>query len=139
MKRSLLAAILLAFLAAPAFAQPFMSTIPARGASGNQANANAVATLPGVANRITYISGFQCTASGATTGLPVNATVTDGTWTFTYSFVFPAGVLVSATPLVVQFNPPFPASAQNTPITVTLPASGAGGTNAACNAQGYQL
>lgn len=109
-------------------------------ASGNKANANAVATLTPSATTTAYISGFQCTASGATTGLPVNVTVVGLLGgTATYTFTFPAGVLVSAYPLDVSFVPPLPASAINTAIVVTLPASGTGGTNAACAAQGYQL
>lgn len=113
---------------------------PITAASGNQTNANAVATLAGATGKTTYITGFQCTASGATTALPVNVTVTGViTGTMTYTFTFPAGVLIAATPLLVTFPTPVPASAANTAIVVTLPASGLGGTNAACNAQGYQL
>lgn len=110
-------------------------------ASGNVANASAVATLAaGGASKTTYITGFQCTSSGATVGAAVNATVAGVvTGTMTYTFVFPVGVAVAATPLNVSFPNPIPASALNTAITVTLPAGGTGNTNAACNAQGYQL
>lgn len=113
--------------------------VAVNGASGNKANATATATLAGVAGKTTYITGFQCTAAGATAALAVSATVSDGTWTQTYAFVYPTGAAVQATPLIVTFPIPVPATAANTAITVTLPASGAGGTNAACNAQGYQL
>lgn len=107
--------------------------------SGNQANTNAVATLtsPGKGQTV-YITGFTCTASGATAGLPVNVTITGvvgGTMTFT--FTFPAGVLVPATPLVVNFPTPIPATSNATNIVVTLPASGSGGTNAAVVAYGF--
>jgi hypothetical protein len=110
------------------------------GASGNQANATATATLAGVAGKTTWITGFQCTAAGATAAAAVSVTVT-GTigGAQTYAFVFPAGATASAQPLIVAFPTPVPASAANTAIVVTLPASGAGGTNAACAAQGYQL
>lgn len=111
---------------------------PLHVSSGNVADAAAVATLPAAAGKTTTISGFTLSASGATAGLPVVATVTDGTWTLDYIFVFPAGVLVSATPLSVVFNPPLPASAPDTTIVVTLPAGGAGNTNAAASATGFQ-
>lgn len=109
------------------------------GYSGNRAALQAAATLSGTNGKTTYITGFQITASGSTAALVVNATVTDGTWTFTYTFTFPAGVAVAATPLIVQFPKPVAASATNTAITVTLPAGGAGNTNASVNAQGFQL
>jgi len=110
------------------------------GASGNVANASAVATLAAVAAKTNYVTGFQLTASGATGALVVNATLAGlitGTQTFT--FVFPAGVAVAAQPLSVAFPAPVPSSAVNTAITLTLPASGAGGTNAAANIQGFDL
>lgn len=113
---------------------------PITAASGNVANASAVATLSGAANVLTYISGFQCTAAGSTGALVVNLTVGGVvTGTMTYTFIFPAGVTVAAAPVIVKFDPPVPASAVNTSIVVTLPAGGAGNTNAACNAQGYRL
>lgn len=117
-----------------------VGSTPLSASSGNKANVSAAATLTGTATTTVYIAGFQCTASGATTGLPVSVTVVGllgGTATFT--FVFPAGVLVPAYPLDIEFTPPLPASAVNVPIVVTLPASGSGGTNATCNAQGYYL
>src|SRR5947207_13311659 len=65
------------------------------GASGNVANSSAAASLAAVSGKTNYLTGFQVTASGATAGLPVNVTVTGViTGTMTYTFVFPAGVLV---------------------------------------------
>lgn len=110
------------------------------GASGNVANGSAAASLAAVSGKTNYIAGFQVTASGATAALVVNVTMAGViTGTQTYTFVFPAGVTTAATPLIVKFDPPVPASATNTAITVTLPASGAGGTNAAVNVQGFDL
>jgi hypothetical protein len=106
--------------------------------SGNEANTVATATLAAASGKTTYITGFEITASGATSGLAVTATVSDGTWTLNYAFVFPAGVLLQATPLVVEFPEPIPASAADTTIAVSLPASGTGGTHAAVNAHGFQ-
>lgn len=113
---------------------------PATSSSGNKANANAVATLAAAAGQTTYISGFEATASGATAGLPVSLTVVGvAGGTMTYTFTAPAGVLVAAAPLQVQFRPPIPGSAVNTAIVVTLPALGSGNTNAAVVAHGFQL
>lgn len=113
---------------------------PITGDSGNQANASAVATLAGVSSKTTYITGFEVTAAGATSA-KVATVVVAGTVTGSknYTFVFPAGATVSATPLVVQFATPIPASATNTAITVTLQAAGTGGTNATVSAEGFQL
>lgn len=108
-------------------------------ASGNVANASAVATLAAVAGKTTYISGLTITAGGATAGALVSATVAGlSGGTATYTIGAPTGVTVAATPMVLQFNPPLPASAVNTAIVVTLPALGAGNTNAAVSAWGYQ-
>jgi|SRR5215471_4222199 len=113
---------------------------PITASSGNVANASAVATLAAAAGKTTYINGFILTASGATAGLPVVATVTGViTGTLSFIFTFPAGVLVGASPLSVHFSQPIPASAVNTAIVVTLPAGGSGNTNAAADAYGFQL
>lgn len=111
---------------------------PVTAASGNVANASAAATLAGVAAKTNYLTGFQITAAGATAAACVNATVAGViTGTMTYTFCVPAGTAAGATPLSVSFNPPIPASAVNTAIVVTLPALGAGNTNAAVSAQGF--
>lgn len=113
---------------------------PLAAASGNVANAPAVATLLSVQGRTTYITGFEITGSGATAGLPVLVTVAGilgGTLTFIYSAA--AGVLVGNQPLIVEFPAPIPAAAQNTNIVVTCPALGAGNTNNAAVAHGFNL
>lgn len=108
--------------------------------SGNQANANAVATLAAVSGKTTYITGFACTASGATAALVVTVSVAGVvTGTLHFTFVAPAGVTAQATPLIVQFPEPLPASAPNTAIVVTLPALGTGNTNATATAYGFQM
>lgn len=112
--------------------------VPLIAGSGNVANASAAATLTGAATTTVYLSGFEITGSGATVALPVSVTVAGllgGTRTYTYTFV--AGALLGNTPLIVQFDPPLPASAVNTAIVVTCPASGAGGTNNTAVAHGY--
>jgi hypothetical protein len=106
--------------------------------SGNQANASAVATIPAVTGRTNYLTGLDITATGATAGSVVLATITGvlgGTRTMV--FAAPTGALLTASPLVLSFPGPLQASAANTAIVVTLPALGAGNTNAAVNAQGF--
>lgn len=116
-----------------------LAQTPITASSGNVANASAAATLPGVSAKTTFISGFQVTASGATVGLDVTVTVAGViTGTMSYTYTFPAGALVGAQPLIVTFPYPIPASATNTAIVVTLPAGGAGNTNATVSAQGFQ-
>lgn len=117
-----------------------LGATPKTGASGNVANATAAASLAAVSGKTNYITGFQVTASGATGALVVNVTVTGViTGTMTYTFVFPAGATAAAAPLTVSFPRAVPASAANTAITVSCPASGTGGTNAAVNVQGFDM
>jgi hypothetical protein len=113
---------------------------PVTAGSGNVANASAAATIPAVAGKTAYISGFTISGAGATAGLVVNPTVAgviSGTRTFTYAAV--AGVGLINPVLDVQFCPPIPASAVNTAITVTCPALGAGNTANTVNAYGFYL
>jgi hypothetical protein len=112
---------------------------PVANSSGNAANAGAVATLPAVPNKTTFISSVQFSSAGATVGLPVVATIAGLLGgTLSYIFCAPAGALIGAPPLVLNFDPPLPASGQNVPIVCTLPALGAGNTNAAASANGFQ-
>lgn len=111
--------------------------VPITATSGNQANAVATATLAANTTKTTYITGFEVTGTGV---LIVTVTVTglvSGTMSYTYVFV--AGVTTANTPLIVEFTKPIPASAPNTAIAVSCPASGLGGTNNVVNAHGYQL
>lgn len=113
--------------------------IPITGDSGNQANTAAVATLAGVAGKTTWITGFEVTGTGATGVLVVTVAVAGPAASLHYTYVFVAGVTTPNTPLIVEFPKPVPAAAVNTPITVTVPASGLGGTNSTAVAHGYQL
>lgn len=117
-----------------------VNAAPLIASSGNKANTSAAATLTPGATQTAYLTGFEVTGSGAVAGLPVTVTVAGilgGTQSFTYTFA--AGVLVPNQPLIVPFPVPLPASAINTPIVVTCPASGAGGTNNTVVAHGYAL
>lgn len=109
--------------------------------SGNVANAQAVATLAGAANMTTYISGFTITATGAAVAAAVTPTVTGviGGVTLSYTVAAIAGVNANLPTVNVSFPYPIPASATNTSIVVTLPALGAGNTNATVSAYGFRL
>jgi len=109
-------------------------------ASATGAASIATATLPAVAAKTTFITGFEVTGLGATAAAGVTVTVT-GTISGTLSYVLavPAGATVGATPLIVSFSRPVPSSAVNTAITVTVPSFGAGNTNTAVVAHGYTV
>ena len=113
--------------------------VPITAASGNVAAGVATATLAASGSKLTYITGFEITSDGATVGVCVNPTVTGvvtGTLTFTYCA--PAGALLAANPLIVEFPQPIPSSAVNTAVAVSLPSLGTGSTNATVTAHGYQ-
>lgn len=116
------------------------SATPETCSSGNVANATVACTLAASSGKTTYITGFTMTGDGATVGLAVSCTLTGTiTGTMTYTFGYPVGVAVPAQPLMVTFAYPVPASATNTTIVASCPASGLGGTNAAISATGFQL
>lgn len=113
---------------------------PLTVSSGNVAVGVASATLAGVSRKLTYLTGFEITSSGATIGLVVSPTVVGilgGTMTYTYAAM--AGALLINNPLVVSFSYPLPASAVNTSIVISLPSLGIGNTNACIVAHGFQL
>mgnify|MGYP001565857022 CR=1 FL=1 len=113
---------------------------PLIAGSGAVANASAVATLTGTPTTTVYLSGFTISGSGATTALPVSVTVAGllgGSQIYAYNFAL--GATIGNTPLVVAFNPPLPASAINTAISVTCPASGTGGTKNTVVATGFYI
>jgi hypothetical protein len=113
---------------------------PVSNDSGNVANANAVATLPAAVGKTTWITGFTLRAAGATSASVVTATITGLLGgTKSYTFTFPAGATTAADSINVQFSQPMPGSAANTAIVVTLPAGGAGNTNATATAEGFQF
>lgn len=113
---------------------------PLIAGSGNVANASAAATLTPSATTTAHISGFEVTGAGSTAASVVTVTVAGllgGTRHYTYTF--PAGATVACAPLVVNFNPPLPASAVNTAIVVTCPAGGTGNTNTTVVAHGFHV
>jgi hypothetical protein len=112
---------------------------PVNATSGVKANATASATLPGAANVTTYLSGFDVTGSGATVGLPVTVTASNLQSALSWIYTATAGALLANTPLSIRFDPPLPATGQNTAIVVSCPALGLGNLNNVVNAYGYQL
>ena len=113
---------------------------PVTASSGNVANAAAVATLPAVAAKTTYITGFEITGGGATAAALVLATLAgliSGAATYVVGVV--AGATASNPSIIIQFTSAIPGSAVNTAIVLTLPALGAGNTNAAVVAHGFQI
>lgn len=108
--------------------------------SGNVAAGTATATLAGAVGKTTYIAGWVFTGGGATAASIVNLTVT-GTLggTQTFSVPVPAGATVGCQPLDQNYSPAIPATATNTPIVVSVPTLGAGNTNAAVTAWGFQI
>lgn len=108
--------------------------------TGTIANAIAVATIPAVAGKTAYITGFTITSSGATAALVVTPTivgVATGGGNLTYSYSVVAGVTLANALLQEKFSPALPAVAPNTQIQVVLPALGAGNTNATIVATGF--
>lgn len=109
-------------------------------ASGNVAAAAANSTLTPAATKTAYITGFDVTGAGATAGSVILVTVTGVLGgTLTFPLTIPAGAGVGITPLQVRFPYPIPATAVNTPIVVNVPSFGAGNTNAASVAYGFQI
>ena len=118
---------------------PYLSTqTPITASSGVVGNATAYANLTGGNTTTVYLAGFEVTGGGATAATVANVTVT-GTISGNLSYVFgaPLGAGVPAQPLTIEFNPPIPASAVNTPISISVGALGTGNTKAAVTAHGF--
>lgn len=132
------AALLLAATPAAAQIPAYPPGNAVAGNSGNVANATATATLTASAGRTNYLNGIVVTAGGATVAAVVTCTVTGlqgGTMTFIYGA--PLGVGLLATPLMLDFSQPLPASGPNVAIVISCPALGVGNTNMAITARGH--
>jgi len=107
-------------------------------ASGNVAAAVASATLPAVAGKTNFLTGFTVSGAGATAALPVIVTVTGVLGgTLSYVYVAAVGVLAANQPLNMRFNPPLQAAAANTAIVVSCPSLGLGNTHNSTVANGF--
>jgi hypothetical protein len=121
---------------APAQQEPPGAT-PVSSSSGNVANATATATLTGTAGRWTYVCGVSFTPGFATAGAAVTATITNtpgGTLTFTVSTT---PNTAGPPPIVIPFTPCLQANSTGNNIVVSMPALGAGNTNASVSAWGF--
>lgn len=96
------------------------------------------AAIPAAAGKTSWLTGFEVTGDGATAGSTIVVTVTTPTVRANYELTVPAGAAVAVTSLIVALPTPIPGDAANTPVTVNVPSFGAGNTNAAVNAHGYQ-
>lgn len=100
----------------------------------------AAATMPAVAAKTNYVTGFEITGGGATAASLIEVVLSGllGGDT-TYVIAVPAGATLGITPLLVNFIPAIPASAVNTAIAITAPSFGAGNTKAMAAIHGYVL
>lgn len=112
---------------------------PVQASSGNVAAASAVATMPAVAGKLNYISGFDLFVGGATAGSHVDVAVSGlAGGTRSFPVVVPAGATLGG-PVTKSFDPPLPASAVNTAIVVTMPTLGTGNTKASAAVRGFAV
>ena len=99
------------------------------------------ATLAGVANKTTYLTGLQVTGSGGTAAGASTVTVT-GTISGSLNYVVTQGAITGSggdgAYLIVPFAHPIPASAVNTAIAATT-TLGSGTTAGAVTLTGFQL
>lgn len=139
MKKIIAGLVALCFFASFAIAQTIV--VPLAGQSNlipiqNSATgttAGVSTSLPGYANKWTYICGFVITSAGTSTSTVVTASIIGiaTPMNFVYNFVSSGqGILGVALPACQT------ATAQNAPITVGVPAGGAG-TTVAVSAWGF--
>lgn len=103
--------------------------------------ASAIApSLAGAAGKTTYLTHLAVDGLGATAGSVIAVTITGLLGgTITRYLTVPAGAAVAvASPLVIEFTRPRPASAQNIAITLNVPSFGAGNTASQANIHGFQ-
>jgi hypothetical protein len=114
-----------------------VTQVAATPISGNAAGTTGavVGTLAGVAAKTTYICGFNVQAIGGTAAVgPITiAGLTSTSQVYQGSSSAAGGTVASA-----SFSPCIPASAVNTPITITTTADGSA-TAVDVNSWGYQL
>jgi hypothetical protein len=106
-------------------------------AGANVAAAANNQTLTSAANKLAYLAGFAVTGLGATAAASITITTTGLATNLSFVLPIPAGATVGVSPLVVQFDPPLPASAVNTNIVLNVPSFGAGNTTASASAWGF--
>jgi hypothetical protein len=110
-------------------------------AFANVANAQATATIPVVAGKNIYITGFEVTGNGATAAAPAQAQLswintTIGPQTLVYFISVPAGAVLAITPLIVEFTRPRLVVPGNVGM-LQVAAFGAGNTQVNANLHGF--
>ena len=98
------------------------------------AASTATATLAAGVGQRTYLSGFAVTGLGATAASAIEVVAAG----LKFRVPIVAGATTPITPFVVYFDPPIPASADNSSLTVNCPSFGSGNTSAAVSAWGYR-
>jgi len=121
----------------PAKAQATAPMPSAMVAVDTDAAAALQASLPAVASKRNYLTGFTITGGGATSAGLIRATITGIGVTWGIDIAIPAGVTGAITPIVVMLPNPIPASADNTAIVLDVPSFGSGNTVASCAIFGY--
>lgn len=107
-------------------------------ASQNAGNGALGVSMPAVAGKTNFCTGFEVTSGGATAGSLIQIALSGVIGgPFPYAYSIPAGATLDARPLFVEFNPPLPATGQNVAIQLAVPAAGAGNANTCAQIHGY--
>ena len=90
--------------------------------------------------KVNFVCGIIISGLGATALTNVVASVgaLSGNNYLTVNYTYPAGVTVTATPVIVNFNPCLPGLQSNSGITLGVPGA-AGNTSIVASIWGYQL
>jgi hypothetical protein len=118
-------------------ASPGIGLTP-QNSSNSAANAQFTLTFAAVANRTNFVTGFEVTYGGATAATSVVVTlsgVVGGTQSWLVAV--PAVPASGVNSFVVEFTYPLQAAGPNTAMVLTVPAAGAGNTNATASMHGY--
>jgi hypothetical protein len=115
--------------------------VPAfKGSTNTQANAACNVSLTAEVGRTNFLTQIIVTATGATAASELDVNITNLVGgTLHMAFVIPVGALVQATPLVIQFIPPIPATGTNVAINGNMGAAGAGNTQQTMALYGYSM
>jgi hypothetical protein len=108
-------------------------------ATATGTNAITAATLPAAAGKTTYITGYQVSGGSPTAATLISITLAGVVGGSEPLFFTGPAQPAPLPPVIVSFNPPLPASAANTAITVTASAFGAGSATEVVSLQGFQL
>jgi len=108
-------------------------------ATANGTNATITATLPAAVGKTTYITGYQVSGGSPTAASLISATLSGVIGGPHPVFFTGQAQPLNTAPLVIAFNPPIPASAVNTAISVAASAFGAGSATQQVSVQGFQL